>query len=90
MTIQSRNILDDHQVKLVEANQQLLRELLADKMSTIKKIESLSILVDNAQVLKNLDHQVLKGLDCLFTASVCRVFHIQTRIPFQIRFYNNH
>jgi len=57
MITKSRNILDDHQVKLVEANQALLDQLLVDKtLPTVKKIESLSILVSSAQALKNLDH----------------------------------
>jgi hypothetical protein len=47
------NILTNYQVALVEANQELLVELLADKsISIVRKIESLSVLVVNAQALK--------------------------------------
>jgi len=52
----STNILDDYQVKVVEANQKLLDELLSFSMSPHSRIESLAILANNAQVLKNLDH----------------------------------
>jgi hypothetical protein len=49
------NILNDHLVKLVETNQILLDELLAEKkVSIISKIDALRVLTNNAQALKDL------------------------------------
>ncbi|MEN6567141.1 MAG: hypothetical protein ABFC57_12675 [Veillonellales bacterium] len=50
------NMFNEHAVNLLQANQKALDALMDDKIIPIdQKIQSLSILVNNAQVLKSLD-----------------------------------
>jgi len=43
----------DHQLKLIDANQRLLEELMSNKgIPTAQKIESLRVLIVNAQAFK--------------------------------------